>query len=329
MTTSWQEGKVLALSGGIGGAKLVLGLAHVLPAGALTVAANVADDFEHLGLAICPDLDTLVYTLAGLADPERGWGRRDETWTFMSVLATLGGATWFRLGDGDLALHAERTRRLAAGESLSDVIDDIRQRLGVATRVLPVSDDPVRTRVRTHDGWLAFQEYFVRRRCEPTITRIAFDGAASACAHPALVELLHDPTLRAVVICPSNPLISIDPLLAVEPFRRALALCRAPVIGVSPIIGGRAVKGPTAKMMGELGIAIDAMTAARHYGDLLDGYVIDEADAATCATDVDMPVRAEATLMRTVDDKMRLARAVLEFADELSSMHERAFEARR
>lgn len=316
------SGPVLALSGGIGGAKLALGLARVLAPGELTVAANIGDDFEHLGLTICPDFDTLLYTLSGLADPERGWGRRDETWTFMSALAALGGPTWFRLGDGDLALHVERTRRLAGGESLSAIMDEVRQRLGVTARLYPVSDDAVRTRVRTRDGWLAFQDYFVRSRCEPAITQIAFDGAPSARAQPALLDLLSDPALRAVVICPSNPLISIEPMLAVPTFRDALAECRAPVVAVSPIVGGRAIKGPTTKMLVELGIDADAMTAARRYGGLLDGYVIDAIDEhAQRRDDRRIPVRAAPTMMTTLDDRERLARTVLDFADELS--HER------
>lgn len=324
------KGTVLALSGGVGGAKLALGLAHVLPAGALAVAANIGDDFEHLGLHICPDLDTLLYTLAGLADVQRGWGRRDETWTFMSALSALGGPAWFRLGDGDLALHLERTRRRNAGESLSEVTDDVRRRLGVATRLLPVSDDPVRTRLLTRDGWLAFQDYFVGRRCEPVITRIEFEGSSSARAHPSLMAQLRDPALRAVVICPSNPLISIDPMLAIAPLRAALAQCRAPVIAVSPIIGGRAVKGPTAKMMDELGIAVDAMTAARHYADFLDGYIVDSVDSGAASfADATLPVRVQATLMQTLDDKTRLARAVLAFADELSQTREPTLEAHR
>jgi LPPG:FO 2-phospho-L-lactate transferase len=314
-----RTGPVVALSGGIGGAKLALGLARVVDPGELVVAANIGDDFEHLGLSICPDLDTLLYTLAGLADPERGWGRRDETWTFMSALAALGGPTWFRLGDADLALHVERTRRLAAGESLSAIMDDLRQRLRVRVRLFPVSDDPVRTIIHSGDGRLEFQDYFVRRRCAPAVTRIEFHGAAAARAQPALVEALADPMLRAVVICPSNPLISIEPMLAVKPFRDALRECAAPVVAVSPIVGGRALKGPTTKMLAELRIDIDAMTAARRYGDLLDGYIVDTTDDAVLARlDVRLPVRAAPTVMASLADRERLARTVLDFADGLA-----------
>ena len=198
-----------------------------------------------------------MYTLAGLANPELGWGRGDETWSFMETLDTLGGETWFRLGDRDLAVHVERTRRLRAGETLSAITADLCARLGVAPRVLPMSDDPVRTRVRTDEGWIDFQDYFVRRRCEPVVHEVAFHGAATARAQPDFLAALADPRLKAVVICPSNPFISIEPILAVPGVREALADCAAPVVAVSPLIGGRAIKGPTAKMMAELGIAAE------------------------------------------------------------------------
>src|SRR6266853_6566726 len=209
------DGPVLALSGGVGGAKLALGLYRILPPDSLTVVANTGDDFEHLGLAVSPDLDTLLYTLSGQDNPELGWGRRGETWTFMEALEALGGETWFRLGDGDLATHVERTRRLKAGESLSAIIDDFRRRLGIIARLLPMSDDPVRTRLCTPDGWLDFQDYFVRLRCMPVIDRLEFAGAGDARPLPGVLAALADPQLRAVVICPSNPFISIDPILAV------------------------------------------------------------------------------------------------------------------
>src|SRR4029077_18177761 len=203
--TSHTRSLVVALSGGIGGAKLVLGLSRVMPAADLVVVANTGDDFEHLGLAISPDLDTILYVLADLDDPQRGWGRRDETWTFMAALAALGGETWFQLGDGDLATHVERTRRLAAAETLSHITDDLCRRLGVGARILPMSEDRVRTRVRTSDGWLDFQDYFVRRRCAPVLHELAYDGAAQARPHPAFITALADTGLRAVIICPSNP----------------------------------------------------------------------------------------------------------------------------
>jgi len=310
------DGAVLALSGGIGGAKLALGLSRVLPPDLLIVVANTGDDFEHLGLSVSPDIDTLMYTLAGLSNPDTGWGRRAETWTFMAALGALGGETWFQLGDGDLATHVERTRRLAAGDTLSAITEDFCRRLGVAPRILPMSDQRVRTRVRTADGWLDFQDYFVRRRCDPAVSALAYEGADAARPQPDVAAALADPGLRAVVICPSNPFLSVDPILAVPGLRELLAGCTAPVVAVSPIIGGRAVKGPTAKMMAELGLPVTAAAVARHYGGLIDGYVVDRGE-----TDVPslsgLRVVEAATMMSTLADREALARAVLAFADDL------------
>lgn len=308
------KGRLLALAGGIGGAKLVLGLSRVLGEGELVVVGNTGDDFSHLGFAISPDLDTLLYTLAGLADPVRGWGRRRESWNFMAALEALGGPAWFRLGDADLAMHVERTRRLAAGESLSSVTDALRRRLGVATTLLPMSDDPVRTRLRSGTGWLDFQDYFVRLRCEPAVTELDYAGATTARAPREVLDLLNDESLRAVVICPSNPFLSIEPILAVPGIRSAIARCPAPVVAVSPIIAGQAVKGPTAKMMRELGLEASAAAVARRYADLLDAYVVDEADAGSALPDGVARIVAR-TLMKTLGDRRRLARAVLAAAD--------------
>ncbi|HJU18610.1 MAG TPA: 2-phospho-L-lactate transferase [Stellaceae bacterium] len=310
------SGPVLALSGGVGGAKLALGLYHILPPETLTVIVNTGDDFVHLGLHVSPDLDTLLYTLSGLDNPETGWGRRGETWTFMQALASLGGETWFKLGDGDLATHVERTRRLAAGESLSRITEDFRRRLGIRARLLPMSDDPVRTRLATDEGRLDFQDYFVRRQARPAVREIRYDGAVTARPQQEALAALADPDLRAVVICPSNPFLSIDPILALPALRRALAECRAPVVAVSPLIGGRAVKGPTAKIMGELGLAVDAAAVARHYHDILDLYIADAADAERLG-DVGLPVRFAPTLMTTLADREALARTVLLAADGL------------
>ena len=303
--------KVVAISGGIGGAKLALGLYRVLPADSLMVACNTGDDFEHLGLNISPDMDTVLYTLAGIANPQTGWGRADETWSFMQALESLGGESWFRLGDADLALHVERTRRLAGGESLSAVSDDLCQRLGVRARVVPMSDQPVRTMVHTDDGILAFQRYFVQNRCEPEVTGFTFHGAADA--HPSLPlwEALIGEDLDAVVICPSNPFISIDPILAVPGLRGAIADCRAPVIAVSPIIGSNSVKGPTAKMMSELGVPQSARTVAEHYDGLISGYVLDDTDRGTVTN---LPCLHTRILMQTETDKITLATELLDFA---------------
>lgn len=308
--------RVIALSGGVGGAKLALGLNRILPPGKLTVVANTGDDFEHLGLNISPDLDTLLYTLAGLDNRATGWGRDGETWNFMAALETLGGETWFRLGDKDLATHIERTRRLRMGETLSDITADFCRRLGVAARILPMSDDKVRTRVATQKGWLDFQDYFVRQHCRPTISSIAFDGARQAQPHPEFIAALADPTLRAVVICPSNPFISIEPILALPCVGTALRSSSAPVVAVAPIIDGRAVKGPTAKMMHELGIEPSAAAIARRYGDLLDAYIVDPVDVESCAG-LDVAIVPAKALMETLAEREALARVTLETADQL------------
>jgi LPPG:FO 2-phospho-L-lactate transferase len=302
---------VLALSGGIGGAKLALGLSRVLPPGELTIVANTGDDFTHLGLSISPDIDTLVYTLADLANPELGWGRRDETWSFMATLATLGGATWFRLGDRDLAMHVERTRRMRAGETLTKITGDICRRLGIGPRILPMTDGRMRTRIRAESGWLDFQDYFVRLRCEPVVQELAFEGDGQP--QPAFLSALADPALTAVVICPSNPFISVEPILSLPGVRDALNACRAPIVAVSPIIAGRAVKGPTAKMMAELGLNPSARAVAEWYGDLLDVYIVDHADAGQM-DGVHRRIFATKTLMLTLEDRESLARVVLDAA---------------
>jgi LPPG:FO 2-phospho-L-lactate transferase len=306
------SGLVVALSGGVGGAKLALGLSRVLPPDDLLIVANTGDDFEHLGLSISPDVDTLTYVLAGLDNPVTGWGRRDETWSFMETIGTLGGADWFRLGDRDLALHVERTRRLRAGETLSEVTADICRRLGIAARVLPMSDDPVRTRVLSDGGWIDFQDYFVRQQCRPVVRELVFEGAAEARPQPEVIAALKGGKVRAVVICPSNPFISIEPILAVPGMRAAIAACGAPVVAVSPIIGGRAIKGPTAKMMQELGLTVSAATVAARYGALLQGYVADDAQ------EVQTRLLVAPTLMTTLEDRETLARTVLDFAHSLA-----------
>jgi LPPG:FO 2-phospho-L-lactate transferase len=305
--------RIAAITGGIGGAKLSLGLYRVLPPDSLTLIVNTGDDFEHLGLTICPDLDTTLYTLAGLANPELGWGRRDESWNFMQTLESLGGQTWFRLGDRDLALHVERTRRLRAGESLSAVMALVAGRFGIRATVLPMSDDPVRTRVSTASGELAFQDYFVRLRCAPEVRSLSFEGAAAAAVAPGALAALAAEDLGAIILCPSNPYLSVDPILAVPGMRAALRAGGAPVIAVTPIVGGRAVKGPTAKIMGELALAPSPLTIARHYAGLIDGFVLDRRDAAL-EGEFALPVHVTDTVMVELSDRERLAREVLGFA---------------
>ena len=298
---------IIALSGGIGGAKLALGLSRILPPEELLIIANTGDDFEHYGLTICPDTDTLLYTLAGLDNPRLGWGRADESWAFMETLATLGGADWFRLGDRDLALHVLRSHRLRAGDSLSAITDDFRQRFGIGPRILPMSDDPVRTKIGTDQGWLDFQDWFVRLRAEPLARAVRFVGIEQARPQPVLLEALRAQP-RGIVICPSNPFISIEPILAVPGLRDAIKACGAPVVAVSPIIAGQAVKGPTARMFEALGVTPSAAAVAARYGDLLDGYVMEHGDDGTGITP---RVFHAATLMRDLTDKTALARQVL------------------
>lgn len=307
--------KYVAITGGIGGAKLALGLSKLLDPDAVTFIVNTGDDFEHLGLTICPDIDTLCYTLSGLANPELGWGRADESWNFMAALGALGGETWFNLGDRDLALHVERTRRLQGGERLTAVTNHIACALGVQHRVLPMSDDRVSTVILTANGPLAFQHYFVRDRCTPTITGFRFEGAECATPSPEILEALDDAALAGVIICPSNPYVSVDPVLAVPGMRGRLAALGCPVIAISPIVGGTAIKGPTAKMMAELGVPSTAEAVATHYRDLIDGFVLDRTDAALAPSVEALGIASVTTqtVMLTLADRIDLARTSLEF----------------
>jgi LPPG:FO 2-phospho-L-lactate transferase len=307
----------VALSGGIGGAKLALGLARLLDE-RLTVIVNTGDDFEHLGLAVSPDVDTTLYTLAGVANPETGWGRRDETWSFMQAIAELGGPTWFKLGDRDLATHIERTRRLKAGETLTAVTARLSARLGVTARLLPMCDEPVRTVVESDAGTLAFQDYFVREQCRPAVRRLRYEGADEARTTPQVENALSAATLSGVILCPSNPWLSIDPILAVPGMRAALRARGAPVVAVTPIIGGKAVKGPTTKIMAELGLAPDVAGIAHHYRDLIDLLVVDMADE-TAADGLRMPTSLAMTLMQTEDDKIALALHCLTLCEQLAA----------
>jgi LPPG:FO 2-phospho-L-lactate transferase len=314
-----QDGRVVVLSGGVGGAKLVLGLARTLPADRLLVVANTGDDFRHYGLHVSPDIDTVVYTLAGLANAELGWGRQGESWNFMAALKALGGEDWFNLGDGDLAMHVLRTHRLDAGEGLGAVTADLCRALGIAVPVLPMTDDPVATVVETADGPLAFQHYFVRDRCRPAVTGFRFDGIEAARPHPDLLAALGGDA-AAVVIAPSNPFVSVDPILRLPGLRHALDAFAGPIVAVSPIVGGVAIKGPAAKMMAELGMPASALAVARHYQGLVDGLVIDHADAAEAAEirALGMAVLVTATVMRDLEDRKALARDCLAFATDLA-----------
>ncbi len=306
--------KIVALAGGVGGAKLAHGLAQILPPENLTVIVNTGDDFEHYGLYISPDLDTVCYTLAGLANPVTGWGRVDETWQAIENASRLGGPDWFNLGDQDLGTHLERTRRMKAGQLLSQITRDFCKAWGIQQTVLPMSDQPVRTMVDTvEQGELAFQEYFVRERCEPRVKGFRFEGVEIAEAAPGALEALE--SADAVVICPSNPWVSIDPILSVLKLRSAVRRL-PPVVAASPIIGGQAVKGPAAKMYAELGIQPSALAVAEHYQGLLSGFVLDNVDADQAAK-IEIPTLTTDTLMNHLTKRAQLARDVLNFIGRL------------
>lgn len=303
---------VLALSGGVGGAKLAAGLAALLPPEHLTIAVNTGDDFEHLGLTVCPDIDSVVYALAGLNDEARGWGIADESWRTMERLGALGEEQWFNLGDRDMAMHIARSWRLRSGESLSQVTARLTGALGIDHRVVPMCDAPVRTQVETEAGWLDFQHWFVREQCRPEVRSIRFAGLPAR-PSPGLADALARSDLAAIVICPSNPFVSVDPILALQGVRAALETRRVPLVAVSPLVGGQAIKGPLAKMLAERGMACNNLAIADHYSGLLDHLLVDHADGAQ-AHEVrarGVAVSVSATVMCTAHDRARLAREAL------------------
>lgn len=307
---------VLALSGGVGGAKLASGLAAVLAPEELTIVVNTGDDFEHLGLTICPDIDSVIYALAGLNDAQRGWGVKDETWQAMTMLNALGEADWFNLGDRDLGMHIARSWRLRAGESLSAVTARLAEQIGIAHAIVPMSDAPVRTKIRTAEGWLDFQRYFVAEQCRPVAQGIRFSGVPGAPPSPDFARALAREDLAAIIVCPSNPYLSVDPILALDNVRAALQGRSVPLVAVSPLVGGTALKGPLAKLLGELGQPVSNHAIAGHYGDLLDHMVIDTADAgdAEGLRQGGVCVTVTGTVMCDADDRKRLARVALSAA---------------
>ena len=312
---------IVALAGGVGGGRMAAGLAAALSPRDFTVVVNTGDDFEHLGLHVSPDLDSVMYALAGLANRETGWGRVGETWNFMTALRELGGETWFRLGDRDLAVHVERTRLLARGAPLSAVTGKLARRLGVRHAILPMSETPVRTRVRTGGGILDFQEYFVKLHCRPRVRGFRFEGSRRARVPDTLQALLRPGRTRAVVICPSNPYVSVAPILSVPPIGAWMAGRQFPVVGVSPIVRGAAVKGPAAKIMRELNTAPSALGIVKHYGGRVDGWVIDRKDAGLTRAIVNegKAVLVTDTIMSSAEKGAALARKVVAFALSLAA----------
>lgn len=314
------QSPVLALSGGVGGAKLALGLDSVLEPGHLHVLVNTGDDFEHLGLHISPDIDTLLYTLSGQSNPELGWGLANETWNTMEALERLGGETWFRLGDRDMATHLWRTLQLAQGRGLSEVTAELATQMGLRSHVYPMSDDPIRTTVHSAQDSLPFQHYFVRERCEPVVTGFSFEGSSAARPNRGVMRMLQDSLFSNVIICPSNPFVSIDPILQIPGLWLALRDSCAPVVLVSPIVAGTAIKGPAAKMMAEMGVPVTALGVAQHYCSrypgLLDYFVIDESDATLAGqiSELGVEVAIAPTVMKNLEDKQCLARFALQLA---------------
>ena len=304
--------KILALTGGVGGAKLALGLSQILDPDELLFAVNTGDDFEHLGLHISPDIDSLTYALAQQNNTETGWGRAGESWNFVETLGSLGGENWFRLGDKDLALHTQRSQMLRHGATLTAATAAITQHMGIDHTVAPMSDDPVRTIVHSDQGDLAFQHYFVRERCEPKVTGFSFDGISQARLNPLIREWL--PACDGVIICPSNPFVSVDPLLQLDGFGDALQ--SLPVVAVSPIVGGIAIKGPAAKMMQELNMPASAVAVAKHYHGLLNGFVIDKDDAGLIEQ-FNVPTISTPSVMVTLQDRINLAEACVNLLTRL------------
>lgn len=319
------NGHLMALSGGVGGAKLALGFSHILAPDDLTIIANTGDDFEHLGLRISPDIDTVMYTLADVANKEVGWGQQGETWQFIEALGQLGGEDWFRLGDRDMATHIVRTEMLRSGHSLSEITRELCRRLGVHHPVVPMSDDVVSTIVAlAAGGELAFQHYFVRDRCEPAVSGFRFEGIETAKPAAGFLQGLAREDLKAVVICPSNPFVSVAPMLELDGISSAMRDMQPPVVAVSPIVGGMAIKGPAAKMMAELAMPQSASGVASFYAQqypgVLSGFVLDEKDAnqAPEIEALGLETIVTNTVMLTLEDRIQLAEKIAVFVDELT-----------
>jgi LPPG:FO 2-phospho-L-lactate transferase len=310
---------IVALAGGVGGAKMAHGLQAALPPGALTTVVNTADDFDLYGLRICPDLDTVMYTLAGIADPVNGWGVAGDTRATLDAIARYGATPWFQLGDQDFATHILRTERLRAGRSLAEVTAELSTALGVPGSIVPMTDDRVATLIDTPAGRLEFQEYFVARRQNDDVLGVVFAGIEAAAAHPAALAAIRD--AEAIIIAPSNPIVSVGPILATPGMRAALEATEAPIVAVSPIVGGRALKGPAAQMLATLGHDVSALGVARLYAGLIDGIVVDTVDRGLTGAieHIGPRVLVTDTVMGGEDDRRRLAAEVLDFARSLAA----------
>jgi LPPG:FO 2-phospho-L-lactate transferase len=307
----------LVLSGGVGGAKFADGMAKSVGAENLTVVVNTADDHELYGLHISPDLDSVMYALAGVNNEETGWGLADESWNNFEMLQRYGAEPWFRLGDKDLATHFMRTGMLRNGATLTEVTRTLAQKLGVRSRILPMTDARVRTIVDTDEGLLPFQEYFVKRKCEPAVNALIFEGAEEAEATVQVVRAIE--TADTIIIAPSNPYMSIDPILALQGVKDALFNASAPIIAISPIVGGLAVKGPLAKVMAEQGQTPTPVAIAEHYADFINGFVLDEQDRDMLGDIVTLGLGPHVTntIMNTPEDRASLACEVVNYADKL------------
>ena len=316
---SMSDNNLIAISGGIGGAKLCYGLDQILQPEQLRVIANTGDDFLYLGFYISPDIDTLIYTLAGVNNKETGWGREDETWKTHNVLGELGADNWFKLGDKDLALHLHRSKALKNGETLTSITQDIAERFKLKNIILPMSDHIIQTVVDTDKGSMPFQEYFVKESTTPKVREISFESK-----HPKttkeVLEAINDPELSGFLIAPSNPYLSIDPILSIDKIKQTLMQSNKPRVAVSPIIGRDSVKGPTAKIMQEMGLEVNVMTIANHYENLIDGLIIDNTDEEYIQAIESFGIKVKVTniLMHDNDDKTRLAEEAIEFLNELS-----------
>ena len=311
--------KIVALCGGIGGSKLALGLNNILKQKNLSIITNTGDDFLYLGFYICPDIDTVIYTLAGVNNPETGWGREDETWKTHDVLKELGADTWFQLGDKDLALHLFRSKEKRKGELLTTITRKISKKFGLSTNVLPMSNHMVQTILETHEGEISFQDYFVRQKHKPKVSNISFKSKKPV-ATEAVNKALLDKDLDGIIFCPSNPFLSIDPILSINRIRKLIEKHRKPRVAISPIVGHESVKGPTSKLMKEMGIEVSALSIAKHYHGLIDGIIIDKSDEKQIEEIRKMGVKVKLAeiIVNTEEEKMRLAEESIEFIQEIA-----------